>query len=251
MPNMPLIKRARGFRLYTQNGAWLTDLWQCGGAAVLGHKPAHVVRELKNTAECGLLAPLPSIYEKRLLKVLPLLFGTNSGAIFRFWQGQILQEEQSALDIPWRPFSDFDTKAPLFRAILPCPLAPQLLVMEKAAAEKFLLPPPLPVSPIILAATIRAIHDLLASPERGKVQFSLITKAFANESLAKNWTLNGIYIYPREDIRRQWPAVCALFLEQGFYISPSPSDPIILPGELSKGEETKLANLLLSVISTI
>jgi hypothetical protein len=35
-----------------------------------------------------------------------------------------------------------------------------------------------------------------------------------------------------------------LFLEKGFLLPPSPHEPLILPGMLSQGEETKLANLL-------
>jgi glutamate-1-semialdehyde aminotransferase len=63
---IPPINRARDYRLYTQDGRRLVDLWQYGGRAVLGHNPPGVLRELKNSAERGLFVPLPHPRDKRL-----------------------------------------------------------------------------------------------------------------------------------------------------------------------------------------
>jgi hypothetical protein len=83
---LPPVLRAREFRLYTQNrrkeGGRLTDLWQNGGGAILGHKPPAILREFKNAADCGLLSPLPHPLEKRLLKALDRLFPRR---IFRIY----------------------------------------------------------------------------------------------------------------------------------------------------------------------
>ncbi|MDR2028533.1 MAG: hypothetical protein LBP93_03225, partial [Treponema sp.] len=82
---VPAVLRARGFRLYTQGGRRLVDLWQYGGAAVLGHTPAGILRELKNTAERGLFAPLPHPLEGRLHKALARLFPHR---VFRLYAGE-------------------------------------------------------------------------------------------------------------------------------------------------------------------
>ncbi|MDR3145398.1 MAG: hypothetical protein LBU21_03905, partial [Treponema sp.] len=64
---LPRIRRARDFRLYTEDGKRLVDLWQDGGRALLGHTPPALFREIKNTAARGLAAPLPGFHEARLL----------------------------------------------------------------------------------------------------------------------------------------------------------------------------------------
>jgi hypothetical protein len=71
---VPPVLRARDFRLYVQGGDRLVDLWQNGGAAVLGHTPPALLRELKNFAGRCLYAPYPHPQEKRLEKALTRLF---------------------------------------------------------------------------------------------------------------------------------------------------------------------------------
>ncbi|MDR2369974.1 MAG: hypothetical protein LBD71_00715 [Treponema sp.] len=78
---VPEVRRARDFRLYTPKGR-LIDLWQGGGAAVLGHTPPLVLRNFKNAAERRLFTPLPHFFEGRFLKALSLLF---PGRIFRVY----------------------------------------------------------------------------------------------------------------------------------------------------------------------
>jgi hypothetical protein len=77
---IPAISRARDFRLYTPDGRRLVDLWQYGGRAILGHTPPSVLREMKNTAERGLFAPLPGPQERRFFKALSALL---PGRFFR------------------------------------------------------------------------------------------------------------------------------------------------------------------------
>ena len=71
---IPAVLRARDFRLYTDGGKRLVDLWQNGGAAILGHTPPSLLRELKNTASRGLYAPFPHFLEGRFLKALSSIF---------------------------------------------------------------------------------------------------------------------------------------------------------------------------------
>ena len=67
---LPLVRRARGYRLYTEDGRRLLDLYLDGGAALLGHRPELLGRELKNVAGRGLLGNLPSSYPARLRRIL-------------------------------------------------------------------------------------------------------------------------------------------------------------------------------------
>ena len=94
---LPPIRRARDFRLYTEDGRRLVDLWQYGGAALLGHTPPGLLRTFKNTAARGLFAPLPGRLERRLLKALPGLF---PGRAFRFYDSEASLFRALAADVP-------------------------------------------------------------------------------------------------------------------------------------------------------
>ncbi len=74
LKQMPAILRARAYRLYTKDGRRLIDLWLTGGAAILGHTPPNILREIKNTASRGLYSPFPHFTEGRYLKALSKLF---------------------------------------------------------------------------------------------------------------------------------------------------------------------------------
>jgi hypothetical protein len=79
---IPEVRRARDFRLYTAGNRRLVDLWQYGGRAILGHTPPSVLREMKNTAERGLFAPLPNSLEGRFLKALSRLLPGRGFRVF-------------------------------------------------------------------------------------------------------------------------------------------------------------------------
>ncbi|MDR1302806.1 MAG: hypothetical protein LBK43_10120, partial [Treponema sp.] len=79
---VPQVLRAREFHLYTQGGRRLVDLWQYGGAAVLGHTPSALLREVKNSAERGLLTPFPHPLENRFIKALSRLFPGNPCRVY-------------------------------------------------------------------------------------------------------------------------------------------------------------------------
>ncbi|MDR2748215.1 MAG: hypothetical protein LBB77_12320, partial [Treponema sp.] len=100
MLSLPVILRARDFRLYTQGGGRLVDLWQAGGRAILGHTPAGVFRDFKNYASRGLLAPFPHPQEQRLARALSRLL---PGRVFRFYTDLFsLRSALEAAGFPWR-----------------------------------------------------------------------------------------------------------------------------------------------------
>jgi hypothetical protein len=110
---VPQIVRARDFRLYTKDGKRLVDLWQNGGAAVLGHTPPAMLRELKNTASRGLYAPFPHFMEQRFIKALSRLLPGRSFRIYatppnNFFSDNVLREMfKDGSTALWRPFLDF------------------------------------------------------------------------------------------------------------------------------------------------
>ncbi|MDR1319042.1 MAG: hypothetical protein LBJ90_05405 [Treponema sp.] len=274
---LPPVLRARDFRLYTEGGKRLVDLWQNGGAAVLGHTPPALLRELKNSASRGLFAPLPHPLEQRFVKALARLF---PGRVFRIYaEGASLGIK---LDVPpgdtfggkpeapgaflWRPFLDPQSplaapaEAPLLIPVLPgiqgwsadgppLPRGLCVLALDPALERARVFPPQDMLSPVLLAAAARGIYDLLAAaPLRGNPRFPKIDRALAKSGCP--WRRRGIYLTQSSGAggdssgARVWEALFRGFLEEGFLLPPIPEHPLILPGVLSPGEEAKLAKLL-------
>jgi hypothetical protein len=229
---LPPVKRARGYRLCTENARFV-DLYLDGGRAVLGHNPPGVLREMKNAAERNLFAPYPSYYTRRFEKALSLLFPGKSFVVY----GSI-ETVPSALreQTPeWRPYMKWAGEDAL--AFLPHPLAPAVLVTGMGNENHG----GIPLSPVILALTTRAIYDVLHNPERGAVVYPQADEVLAGGS----WKREGIYVRLRDEAAdEEWARIFRRFLDAGFLIPPTQRDPLILPGELSPGEEKALAECL-------
>jgi hypothetical protein len=224
--------------LYTENKRFV-DLYLDGGRAVLGHNPPGVLREMKNIAERSLFAPYPSYYMRRFEKALSLLF---PGKSFVFYDSMAAVPSAIRDRTPvWRPFMKRDGEETL--AILPHPLAPAALVTQpqddgSAVADPLQFQR---LSPVIMALTTRAIYNALHSPERGAVAFRRVDEALADGP----WTREGIYMRLKETATDDgWARIFKRFLDAGFLAPPSPCDPLILPGEMSDGEEKALAECL-------
>ncbi|WP_461255511.1 hypothetical protein [Treponema sp. R80B11-R83G3] len=251
---IPTVLRARGFRLYLSNGKRLVDLWLNGGAAVLGHTPPNILRELKNTASRGLYAPFPHFTEARYLKSLSKIF---PGRVFRLYAAP--PQELSLLFNNgnaklWRPFTN---PADPFAVIDNVPiLIPVLsgiqlwrgglpfgLCVTAAESENQLanLPQSDILPPVLLATATRGIYDLLAAPNRATLQLQRVEKVLKKS----RWQRHGIYLELREKVQTEnWSTLFQKFMEAGFLLPPAPSFPLVLPGELSDGEEMKLAAVL-------
>jgi hypothetical protein len=248
----PAVLRARGFRLYTQR-ARLVDLWQNGGSAVLGHTPNNVLHDMKNTASRGLYAPFPHFTESRFIKALSKLLPEYSFRLYAAPPPELASLFNSGSAVFWRPFinpkSPFEAEAPLIIPVLPCihtwrgglPLG---LCVTAAKTESLLdqLPAGDTLSPILLAMAARGIYDLIASPLRGKPALPRTARALGNN---KVWSRRGIYLsLKNEPSPQEWSGLFRQFLDAGFLLPPVPSQPVILPGELSPGEDAKLAKVL-------
>jgi hypothetical protein len=238
---LPPVKRARGYRLYTE-GRRFVDLYLDGGRAVLGHNAANVLRELKNAAERSLFAPYPSFYARRFEKALSLLFPGIAFAVY-----VSMEAVPSAIrDVTkiWRPYMGDGTGDGSFLAILPHPLAPVILAahpQDECAVQGIGHDCPRQISPVIMALSIRAIYDALHNPDRGRVVYRRVEAALAGSV----WRREGIYVVLKERVTdEEWTRIFRRFLEAGFLVPPTQQDPLVLPGELSPGEENALAGCL-------
>ena len=251
---VPEVLRARDFRLYTKAGR-LVDLWQNNGASVLGHTPPSLLKTLKNTASRGLYAPFPHFMEARYHKALSLIFPNRT---FRLYSAPPPELETLVADgsaVLWRPFTN--TASPLevpespkvlipvvpgiqtWRDGLPFGLCVLAVKDGTEVREGDFLPP------VLLSAAVRGIYDLIsASQARAKPAYPRVEKALKNN--AQNfWQYRGIYLTPRQKpSNAEWAVLFRRFLDNGFLLPPDPSQPLILPGVLSPGEEAKLVFLI-------
>ena len=244
---VPTVLRTREFRLYTQGGRRLVDLWQNNGAAVLGHTPPSLLRELKNTASRGLYAPFPHFLEGRFLKALSRLFPNRGFRLYASAPASLEPLFKNGIAALWRPFLDSgsplavdDNAPPVLIPVLPgiqgwCNDLPQgLCVLALAAGYEGELPAGEYLSPILLAVATRGIYDLIAAKDRAKPVLPGVSKALQNSP----WQRRGIYLSLRDKPDAEaWEVLFRRFLDSGFLIPPISSQPLILPGILSPGEE--------------
>jgi len=269
---VPTVLRARDFRLYIQGKVKgdgkqrLVDLWQNGGAAILGHTSPSQLRELKNTASRGLYAPFPHFLEGRYLKALARIFPDRHFRLYASPPPELETLTANGNAELWRPFLDFKEPLSVCKDAPPVliPVLPGIQgwrVSENGNGGKSALPlglcvlavkqdftPALPPSdfipPVLLAVAARGIYDIIAAANdrAGKV-FPRIAKVLRSGNTI--WMRRGLYLMPKQNYdMKNWSAVFRRFLDAGFLLPPVPFQPLVLPGELSPGEEAKLASLL-------
>jgi len=251
---VPTVLRARGFRLYTRSGQRLVDLWQNGGAAVLGHNPPGLLRELKNTASRGLYAPFPHFLEARFIKALSVLFPNRDFLLYSSAPALLEPLLASGTAALWRPFLDPKSPFAVLENSILIPVLPGIqgwrndlpqglcVLAYSSVPDTVKLPVGDILPPVLLAAAARGICDIIAAPERAKFHFPRIAKILPKSP----WQRRGIYLSLRDPGIETWDALFRRFLKAGFLIPPIPSQPLILPGILSPGEEAKLAETLAS-----
>ncbi|MCL2191401.1 MAG: hypothetical protein FWB79_05385 [Treponema sp.] len=263
---VPTVLRARDFRLYTRGKGKqrIVDLWQNGGAAILGHTPPSQLRELKNTAGRGLYAPFPHFLGDRCVKALSRVFPGRDIRLYAAPPPGLEDLVSTGNAGLWRPFLDpLDPLSvppnapPVLVPVVPgiqgwrvartgqdaMPLGFCALAIDGPALEaaRVSFPPGDFLPPVLLTVAARGIHDLIAAaPARANPGFPRIAV-----DVGRAWQRHGTYLIPRRP-REDWSAMFRLFLEAGFLIPPVPFQPAILPAILSPGEEAKLAGLLAS-----
>lgn len=271
---VPRISRARGFRLYTEGGRRLVDLWQYGGAAALGHTAPGVLLAFKDSASRGLFAPLPHAaaarLEKTILRLVPgytvvRLYADTASADAALASAGLAPlrcsdlPDPTLVDLPpgvsaalWRPWAPESAPLPpVISPMIPLPWSgrPVAFLLDPAFADRF--PPSDVLSPVVLTAACRAVDDLIAAlPLRAQLRFRHTETALSGSGTA--WRRRGPYLrlaqLPSAD---EYASLFHLFLEAGFLLPPDPASPAILPLELSPGEDARLAALLSRATSKI
>ena len=269
---LPMVGRARDFHLYTVDGRRLLDLCLDGGAALLGHRPERLGRELSSVMARGLIGNLPSVHGARLMRVLRRLlpghrwFGIAASAddAWRLLRDRVAGLPATPADAAdplrdpgwreaavawWRPLCE---QQPLGGAWLeqgPAALLHRLPFRIGAGPVTVSTRDPgrpdaapgaegaaASISPLLLSGAAAALNRMArGAPQR------LAAAAHWPHRL-EGWRRTGIYLtadYPRPDHGR----VHAAFLAAGVLLNPDYPGPNILPGSASPGEWQLLTRL--------
>lgn len=241
---LPPIRRARGWRLYAEDGRRFLDLWQDDGRGILGAKGTGIGTLAKAGVDRGLASPLPSVWSERLRKEVlrqypewqdARFFPDEGGA--RAW----LSSHGLASPVLW-PFQDFrrETLAGAEAAILrlPCPraLSPGLVLLKEGPGRA--LPQGPLVPPLLLSTAAKALGEF-----RGFLQS--YTEAHwkkADRRLSSLMERHGPWLYPR-CAPSDYPGLFRAALSAGVLLSPSHDLPSLVPGDFDDGEIAPLAPL--------
>lgn len=262
---LPEIRRARDFRLYAYDNTRYVDLWQHGGKALLGHTPKHFLHVLKNEASRGLYSPFPHPAQRQLEKALHSLLPSYMVRIYRDDQRAVSVLNEAGFSnvhlelLPdpaftnlssdlgaalWRPCTDslIPDTIPLLFPVLPLLLdtAVRIILIHRDVITRF--PPSDCISAFVLSCISRTVCTLLSElPERALPLMPATNKALMHPY----WIRRGIYVQTAVPLDKESSLnLFKRFLAAGFLLPPFPADPIILPAEISPGEDASLAKLL-------
>lgn len=239
---VPRIKRARDFYLYDEKGNRILDLYLDGGKALCGHRPNGLSNVLKNTISRGLYAPYPSVYGKRLDKVL-------SGGFPRFRYRSVYRSLESfekkaggalLFDDPasgspggpnmiWRPFLPVPETPGLLLVRLPYPGNDAVAVLSGTKE----LPPSDLLSPVAEAGMVRSWFDLqITLKETDRNTWSRFDST-------GHWARTGPYLKPLCP-EEEYADLFRLYLENDILISPYYDQPSISAVDIKEGSLKKL-----------
>jgi hypothetical protein len=260
---LPVIRRARGFRLYDTSGRRYLDLFRDG--ALLGHRGSGTVTAMKSALSQGLAAALPSSLEKRLIAALVRAFP-------KYREVRLYSSRDRALEAVSRclgggtvavrdPATDFDpspdTTAGFWRPFLPLPdglttLLPLLpfTVCGAPAPVCFSVdvPSSVPGSEVIPGFVLAAaLQGFSALPGAAGDDFPLSNPGVEGAvDGARGWARVGPYVRALFQ-EAEYPRVHAEFLRAGVFLHPGYPGPSVLPGECSPGECRLLARLFTAI----
>jgi len=248
---IPLYRRARGYRIYGDEGRRFLDFYQDDGHAILGHRQPRVMLEMKNLLSRGQIASYPSrLHAQTIQAVKSLIPGLEEVRIYKSEEralsaaGCHLKREFGTADVCdpalpgarsrglnlWRPFLEGETiDAPLIFPVLPLSVPPSPAVLaffEKPSGE---VPPSDTCSPVSLAGLKKSIFELIeyaTSCDRSRWSW------FDSISI---WSRKGPYLTLNIQ-RAQFARLFNEMLENGILLSPRFPGPSIIPGEFSIGE---------------
>ncbi len=265
---MPIIARARGFRLYDLKGRRYIDLYQNNGRAILGHRIEGMTQVMKSTASRGLLAEYPSVYDGRLEKILKLMFPEylyfrlyanrerTLEAVSRAVGGKVgldsivdpgmVDSSRNKVSY-WRPFlPEKSYSQDILIPIMPFPgsFAPDIVcIRNKNLVAR--MPAGDMISPFLIDTLVKTISSLIRemhSPAGKGSEFQRLTDIFT-------WDRRGPYINTGMD-QVAYSELFKKALEMGILLPPGETYPIIIPREFSEGEIEGLTKFVRSMIGS-
>jgi len=238
---LPIIRRARGDRLYGNNERHWVDFWKQDGAWLLGRRPDQAAKEWKNQLDKGLGGLFPSLWPQRAEPLVRALV-PGSDAV-RLWDrgGDVLSLPSWR---PWTEAAEAEIREPC-RVRLPSgPSCLAAVAYPKAWSQA--LPPHAVSAPTDAAAIVKAAALLLRA-HRNPAQTAVRERS--RQEFDRRIAPLGVFVRDGQWFRfaGDAPLYKGLFsalLESGFILAPHPQSLSVLPFELSDGEWKSWAKAL-------
>ncbi|MBP7263137.1 MAG: hypothetical protein KBB32_03115 [Spirochaetia bacterium] len=243
---LPPVRRVRGNRLYTADGARYLDLWLDGGRAILGERERQARVQAANAADKGLSRCYPGLYDRRFAK-----------AVLATWPGfaaiRVFLNDERALAALGRLGAKPETprvlQAPSSSARfilprLPCPrpFAPAPVLARSEAdfgSERGELVPQL-----MLAAGARALASWAGAEREG---YGPGLWARFDKRLSAWFERDGPWLWARGRPRgAEYERFFRACMAGGALVSPDPDEPSAVPPDFDDGELVKLVRALAS-----
>lgn len=280
---IPLVKRARDYQLYTESGARITDLYLNGGQALFGHRPIKFTHQQKNIMSQGLYASYPSRYDNCLEKSVKAIFPSALSyrtyhSLEAFCSNILLcangEDHLASFDKRpvhlWRPFTTcFEPQNTniIWALILPIVNNPAILVLDFQSQNQ------LPASTPLPARYIAELHYGLQAckepcplkPRTLPPQLERVRQEFIKQLLDGGlFAQRGPYYFLRapspingnatshldkQAEQKFYKGYSSLWLDllgQGCLLPPSPYSPLCLPPTLSEGQYKTIAQQISS-----
>lgn len=222
--NIPIIKRAKGFRLYTENGTRIIDLYRENGKAFMGHRAGKLSLNLKNAINKGVLSCYPSPYLDRFKKSLKTVFPEYN----HFY---IVENCDIAVEV--KPFYPKNCEHKIIAPVLPFPgsFSPKIICSKEVLDIQEVA-----LSSVIIEAANRNMHDYIAFEKSFKPEMimQIDSPIFAQNGPYLKFTGNS----------ETYPKVWQKALENGILLPLDPTIEAILPFEFSEGEEVNIKKSL-------
>lgn len=265
---VPAIRRARGWRLYTENGLRILDFYQDEGRGIMGWKADGATRLAKALLDKGLTAPYPSMWQKRLEKAVlawkqayaaVMIFDTEPEAEQVLNQLSCIVEQElnkatafSHLEMPFSEYlpaeqqgrtgNESEKMVALVRLPLPRSIAPGIVLLAKQAVQLLReynqVQQHAPVAAFKLGAAVKSLQSF----ERFQAYYNEKLWEKVDPYIEKLFSRTGPWLFP-EYSTSEHERVFLDCLEKGILISPNHDIPSLIPGEFDLGEIKVLAEI--------
>ena len=280
--SFPLIKRVRGYRLYTDNSEKYLDFFQEGGKAILGSKPRGFSLALKNEIEKSNFYNYPSGYFKKIAKAFSKLAGDISqkteenqlnisyfkteeevsqyvsekeGKNYSFCKDlspDFAKNNSSSQDdglvYLWFPFCGSSLKQYLDNFTYVVPVLPfpgdfaPVILLSLNTSIENNYIP----SPVVLSGINNIIYNLIKFLEEDPY----IHWREYTSMLNKIWRAKGPYLIPVYN-EKNHELIFKNFLEKKILIQPCYGKMSVLPAEISEGERILFLNTSYNIIRSL